>query len=78
MNTTSVSENLIHEQGDWLSGYVDVHPYVGIGLVALAIVGTAYYLWRRFRARKRDGQLAPRGARRDQCGLPAQSHRRRA
>ena len=68
MNTTSVSENLIHEQGDWLSGYVDVHPYVGIGLVALAIVGTAYYLWRRFRARKRDGQF----------GLPAQSHRRRA
>lgn len=61
-----LSDTLIHEGGDLLAGYLDVHPYVGIGLVALAVLAAGYYLWRRFKARRRDGRF----------GLPAEDGER--
>lgn len=49
----STTESLIIRSGSWLDGFLEVEPVVTVGVVGVAVLGVAYFLWRRLRRRGR-------------------------
>lgn len=47
MDTTT--ESLVHTNGHWLDGLLEVDPYAATALVGVTVLATAYYIWRRLR-----------------------------
>lgn len=49
--TDATRETIVGAGASWLDGFIEAHPYIVTGLVAITAAATLWYLWKRIRGK---------------------------